>query len=83
MDELRRKINRFREAQHPPGSALMIELLEAILEAFHDIKNAELWQDRRATIDLLYEVQGWEKALEREDFDVLSRSVALYGVFAL
>ena len=61
----------------------MIELLEAILEAFHEINTLNLSEDRREKIRLLYEVQAWKEALEREDFDALGRSVALYGVFAL
>ena len=83
MDELRRMIKRFREAGHPPGSPLMIELLQGIIAAYHAINTISLYQDRKRTISVLYTVSTWEDALEREDFESLNRSPMLYGIFAL
>jgi hypothetical protein len=83
MEELQEKIKMFREARHPPGSPLMVELLEEVLAAYDKLEAVNLRDRKRETVRLLAQIQELKEAHERGDHSLISRSVNFYGIFAL
>lgn len=82
MDELRRKLEKFKGTKPRIGSQHMHELMREISVEFYAIRTLDLTVERMRNIGVLAMVMELVKAYEREDYDALARSPELYGILA-